>query len=114
LLICPPRKTSVFSSWGGFGSDHWFSSAGQSSSQFDTPPSLVHSIDLKKGPDPTDGAVTCLLAEDNPKTARILETLLIRLGCRVVVVADGSEAMSVAKGDTSKYSSWHPCHGFMI
>ncbi|KAG2747839.1 hypothetical protein P692DRAFT_20875169 [Suillus brevipes Sb2] len=95
-----PKFTSVFSSWGGFGSDHWFSSAGQSSSQFDTPPSLVHLIDLKKGPDPTDGAVTCLLAEDNPKTARILETLLIRLGCRVVVVADGSEAMSVAKGDT--------------
>jgi serine/threonine-protein kinase RIM15 len=66
---------------------------------------------LKKGPDPTDGAVTCLLAEDNPITARILETLLIRLGCRVVVVADGSEAMSVAKGDISKYSS---CHRVMV
>lgn len=94
------RKASVSSSIGeGSGSDHWPSSAGQSSSQFDTPPSSVHSIDLKKGPDPTDRAVTCLLAEDNPITAKILETLLIRLGCRVVVVADGSEAMSVAMGD---------------
>lgn len=94
------RKASVSSSVGeGSGSDHWPSSAGQSSSQFDTPPSSVHSIDLKKGPDPTDRAVTCLLAEDNPITAKILETLLIRLGCRVVVVADGSEAMSVAMGD---------------
>jgi serine/threonine-protein kinase RIM15 len=66
-----------------------------------TPPSSVHSIDLRKGPDPTDRSVTCLLAEDNPITAKIIETLLIRLGCRVVVVADGSEAMSVAMGDIS-------------
>jgi serine/threonine-protein kinase RIM15 len=59
----------------------------------------VHSIDLRKGPDPHDRAVTCLLAEDNPITAKIIETLLIRLGCRCVVVADGSEAISVAMGD---------------
>ncbi|TFY55354.1 hypothetical protein EVG20_g9348, partial [Dentipellis fragilis] len=64
-----------------------------------TPPSSVVSIDLKRGPDPTDRAVTCLLAEDNPITAKIIETLLIRLGCRCVVVADGSEAISVAMGD---------------
>ncbi|KAF8195718.1 hypothetical protein K438DRAFT_1934179 [Mycena galopus ATCC 62051] len=38
-------------------------------------------------------------AEDNPITAKIIETLLIRLGCRCVVVADGSEAISVAMGD---------------
>jgi len=59
----------------------------------------VHSIDLRKGPDPHDRAVTCLLAEDNPITAKIIETLLIRLGCRCVVVNDGSEAISVAMGD---------------
>ncbi|KAF9653379.1 hypothetical protein BDM02DRAFT_3087384 [Thelephora ganbajun] len=64
-----------------------------------TPPSSVASIDLKRGPDPNDRAVTCLLAEDNPITAKIIETLLSRLGCRVVVVADGSEAISVAMGD---------------
>lgn len=66
-----------------------------------TPPSSVASIDLKRGPDPNDRAVTCLLAEDNPITAKIIETLLSRLGCRVVVVADGSEAISVAMGDIS-------------
>lgn len=99
------RKASVSSSVGdGSGSEHWPSSAGQSPSQLETPPSSVHSIDLRKGPDPTDRVVTCLLAEDNPITAKILETLLIRLGCRVIVVADGSEAMSVAMGDISTYS----------
>ena len=67
-----------------------------------TPPSSVASIDLKRGPDPNDRAVTCLLAEDNPITAKIIETLLSRLGCRVVVVADGSEAISVAMGDISE------------
>lgn len=67
--------------------------------EVNTPPSSVASIDLKRGPDPNDRAVTCLLAEDNPITAKIIETLLSRLGCRVVVVADGSEAISVAMGD---------------
>ena len=67
-----------------------------------TPPSSVVSIDLKRGPDPSDRAVTCLLAEDNPITAKIIETLLSRLGCRVVVVADGSEAIGVAMGDISE------------
>ncbi|KAG2054885.1 hypothetical protein BDR06DRAFT_1047252 [Suillus hirtellus] len=58
---------------------HWLerpaSSTGQSSSQFDTPRPSVHLIDLKKGADLTDRVVTCLLAEDNPITAKILETL---------------------------------------
>ena len=70
--------------------------------EVNTPPSSVASIDLKRGPDPNDRVVTCLLAEDNPITAKIIETLLSRLGCRVVVVADGSEAMSVAMGDISE------------
>ncbi|KAG1844112.1 hypothetical protein C8R48DRAFT_780408 [Suillus tomentosus] len=67
---------------------HWLerpaSSMGQSSSQFDTPRPSVHLIDLKKGADPTDRVVTCLLAEDNPITAKILETLFILLGCEWV------------------------------
>ncbi|EIW82330.1 hypothetical protein CONPUDRAFT_81831 [Coniophora puteana RWD-64-598 SS2] len=97
-------RTSSVSSTGdagdGSGSDNWTSSAGHGSAHFDTtPPSSVHSIDLRKGPDPSDRAVTCLLAEDNPITAKIIETLLIRLGCRVIVVQDGSEAISVAMGD---------------
>ncbi|KAJ7129508.1 hypothetical protein C8R44DRAFT_776963 [Mycena epipterygia] len=89
------RTASVSSAGDGSGSEAWNSSIGH----HDTPPSSVVSIDLRKGPDPNDRAVTCLLAEDNPITAKIIETLLIRLGCRCVVVADGSEAISVAMGD---------------
>lgn len=96
------RTGSVSSAGDGSGSENWPSSVGHGS-QFDasTPPSSVHSIDLRKGPDPSDRAVTCLLAEDNPITAKMIETLLIRLGCRCVVVSDGSEAISVAMGDIS-------------
>jgi len=94
------RTASVSSAGDGSGSENWNSIGGGSQPE-STPPSSVHSIDLRKGPDPTDRSVTCLLAEDNPITAKIIETLLIRLGCRVVVVADGSEAMSVAMGDIS-------------
>ncbi|EIN10300.1 hypothetical protein PUNSTDRAFT_50963 [Punctularia strigosozonata HHB-11173 SS5] len=96
------RTASVStSSADGSVNSEWPQSSGQGSSHFEpnTPPSSVVSIDLRKAPDPSDRAVTCLLAEDNPITAKILETLLIRLGCRCVVVADGSEAISVAMGD---------------
>ncbi|KAJ7638996.1 hypothetical protein FB45DRAFT_904448 [Roridomyces roridus] len=89
------RTASVSSAGDGSGSETWNSGSGHQ----DTPPSSVVSIDLRKGPDPNDRAVTCLLAEDNPITAKIIETLLIRLGCRCVVVSDGSEAISVAMGD---------------
>ncbi|KAL0577064.1 rim15, signal transduction response regulator [Marasmius crinis-equi] len=91
------RTASASSGGEGSGSETWTSSVGHGSAN--TPPSSVHSIDLKRGPDPSDRAVTCLLAEDNPITAKIIETLLIRLGCRCIVVADGSEAISVAMGD---------------
>lgn len=103
--IMPSRlRTSSVSSIGdGSGSENWGSPVGQGSQpETNTPPSSIHSIDLKKSPDPTDRAVTCLLAEDNPITAKIIETLLIRLGCRCVVVSDGSEAISVAMGDISQ------------
>ena len=98
------RTASVSSSMGeGSLSDAWPASIGHVSSHFEanTPPSSVASIDLKRGPDPSDRAVTCLLAEDNPITAKIIETLLSRLGCRCVVVQDGAEAISVALGDIS-------------
>jgi len=102
------RTASVSSTGDGSGSETWNnSSAHGSQPEYNTPPSSVHSIDLRKGPDPSDRAVTCLLAEDNPITAKILETLLIRLGCRCVVVADGSEAISVAMGDISKSGFRH-------
>lgn len=96
------RTASVSSAGDGSGSETWNSSAGGgggSQIEASTPASSVHSIDLRKAPDPSDRVVTCLLAEDNPITAKIIETLLVRLGCRVIVVADGSEAISVAMGD---------------
>ena len=78
-----------------------------------SPPSSVASREperekeKEKAPEPNDRAVTVLLAEDNPITAKILETLLIRLGCRCVVVADGAEAVGVALGDISAYLLYH-------
>ena len=98
------RTASVSSVGDGSGSENWTSSIGQSSQyESNTPPSSVHSVEIsKRPPEPTDRVVTCLLAEDNPITAKIIETLLTRLGCRCVVVADGSEAISVAMGDISK------------
>lgn len=103
------RTASVSTTSGdGSQSDSWSATASQDNNarwEIHTPPSSVASIDLKRAPDPQDRAVTCLLAEDNPITAKIIETLLIRLGCRCVVVADGSEAISVAMGDISKQFS---------
>ncbi|KAI0650328.1 hypothetical protein C8Q79DRAFT_901231 [Trametes meyenii] len=95
------RTASVSTTGDGSISDSWSGAVPQAPTQYElnTPPSSVASIDLKRAPDPSDRAVTCLLAEDNPITAKIIETLLIRLGCRCVVVADGSEAISVAMGD---------------
>lgn len=91
------------------GSDHW-------RPQFGTPASSVVSVDIRKadeaaatGQHPqkspqverSDRVVTCLIAEDNPISAKIMETLLTRLGCRCVLVHDGAEAISVALGDIS-------------
>ena len=96
-------RTASVSTTGDGSVSEWSNAVPITPVQFDTPPSSVASIDLKRAPDPNDRAVTCLLAEDNPITAKIIETLLIRLGCRCVVVADGSEAISVAMGDISGY-----------
>ena len=96
------RTSSISSQGDNSGSENWGSLGQGSQPELNTPPSSVHSIDLKKSPDPSDRAVTCLLAEDNPITAKIIETLLIRLGCRCVIVSDGSEAISVAMGDISQ------------
>lgn len=100
------RTASVSTNGEGSGSDQWPASMSHTSSQFEstTPPSSTASLDIRRTTDPNDRALTCLLAEDNPITAKIIETLLIRLGCRVVVVSDGSEAISVAHGDISRSS----------
>lgn len=75
------RTASVSSAGDGSGSEQWHSSTGQyePNAQYGTPASSVHSIDLRKGPDPSDRAVTCLLAEDNPITAKVSLYHLFRL-----------------------------------
>lgn len=40
-----------------------------------------------------------LIAEDNPISQKILETLLTRMGCRCVCVADGAEALAASMSD---------------
>ena len=76
----------------------------------------------------SDKVVTCLLAEDNPISIKILEvithftsiphllmplhqTLLTRMGVHCVLVSDGAEAISVALGDISmQLTSLLPLH----
>ena len=40
--------------------------------------------------------IDCLVAGKNPITNKVLETMLVRLGCRCVVVPDGGEAILAA------------------
>ena len=64
-------------------------------------PSSVTSSEMRR-PEPLDRSLCVLIAEDNPISAKILETLLTRMGIRCIVVTDGAEAISVAMGDISK------------
>ena len=59
-----------------------------------TPPTSISSQDVNY-----DRPVDVLIADDNPISLKILETLLTRLGCRCVTVRDGTEAVSCAMGD---------------
>lgn len=43
--------------------------------------------------------IDVLVAEDNPISSKVLETLLIRLGCRCVVVHNGEEVMRCTMGE---------------
>jgi len=45
--------------------------------------------------------IDCLIAEDNPISSKVLETILIRFGCRCVVVPNGEDAISCAMGDVA-------------
>ena len=73
------RTASVSTSGEGSLSDHWPTSLSHVSSHFETTPpsSNSGSLDLRRNVDVNDRAVTCLLAEDNPVAAKIIETLLI-------------------------------------
>ncbi|KZT42899.1 kinase-like protein [Sistotremastrum suecicum HHB10207 ss-3] len=94
------RTASVSSAEQGSGSEQWgIPVAGARRPYVVTPESSVDSSDMRRSFSAPERAVTVLIAEDNPISGKILETLLIRMGCRCIVVADGAEAMSVANSD---------------
>ncbi|PWN51516.1 hypothetical protein IE53DRAFT_47622 [Violaceomyces palustris] len=45
-------------------------------------------------------AVECLVAEDNPIALRMLENILVKVGCRCTAVRNGAEAVRLAMGET--------------
>ncbi|PWN42674.1 hypothetical protein IE81DRAFT_313263 [Ceraceosorus guamensis] len=51
----------------------------------------------------TAETVTCLVAEDNPISLRMLESILRKLGCQCSTVRNGAEAVRLAMGDV-KYA----------
>ena len=52
-----------------------------------------------------DRTLDVLIAEDNPISQKILETLLTRMGCRCICVEDGPQALAAVMGTIRKYSS---------
>ncbi|KAL8284258.1 hypothetical protein RQP46_005007 [Phenoliferia psychrophenolica] len=49
-------------------------------------------------PAPRANTIDCLIAGRNPISNKVLETMLVRLGCRCVVVPNGAEAILAAGG----------------
>jgi serine/threonine-protein kinase RIM15 len=100
------RTASMSSSDHASVSEDWQHSRFSTQDNVGTPATSIGSTDLRRLHESqkldTDTAITCLLADDNPISLKILETLLTRMGCRCVLVADGAEAISVALGDISK------------
>lgn len=47
----------------------------------------------------TPKTVDVLVAEDNPISSKVIETILVRLGCRCVVVHNGEEVMRCTMGE---------------
>lgn len=52
-----------------------------------------------------DRALDVLIAEDNPISQKILETLLTRMGCRCICVEDGPQALAATMGSIREWSS---------
>ena len=50
-----------------------------------------------------DRTLDVLIAEDNPISQKILETLLTRMGCRCVCVEDGPQALAATMGSIRAY-----------
>ncbi|OCF75273.1 AGC protein kinase [Kwoniella mangroviensis CBS 8886] len=60
----------------------------------DSPEGMVHSLGSKV----MDRGLDVLIAEDNPISQKILETLLTRMGCRCICVDDGPGALAATMG----------------
>ena len=64
--------------------------------------SLYSDVEPRRPAELTGRAVDVLIAEDNPISQKILETLLTRMGCRCVCVNDGAEALAASMGTIRK------------
>ncbi|GAA5839142.1 hypothetical protein JCM3766R1_002269 [Sporobolomyces carnicolor] len=60
--------------------------------------SLPHEMQDRLPPAAHPATIDCLVAGRNPIVTKVLETMLQRLGCRVVVVPNGAEAILAAGG----------------
>jgi hypothetical protein len=60
--------------------------------------SLPDELSNRLPPPSHPAAIDCLVAGRNPIVTKVLETMLQRLGCRVVVVPNGAEAILAAGG----------------
>ncbi|GAA5809844.1 hypothetical protein MFLAVUS_003259 [Mucor flavus] len=67
-------------------------------------PLQTHPLDIERTDSPRPVKVlNCLIADDNPISCKILETILQLLQCRCVIVRNGAEAIRCAMGDKVQF-----------
>lgn len=62
------------------------------------PPAAAPISTSMAAPATRTNTIDCLIAGRNPISNKVLETILVRLGCRCVVVPNGAEAILAAQG----------------
>ncbi|PWN34454.1 uncharacterized protein FA14DRAFT_148864 [Meira miltonrushii] len=103
------RTTSTSTSGNSAGSRQAIPSMGQSGSSSNTnsPAIATAPLALGNGLSSTTNKeveeIHCMIAEDNPISARMLQGILTKLGCNSTTVRNGAEALRMAMGET-KYS----------
>ncbi|KAF9974442.1 hypothetical protein BGZ73_002127 [Actinomortierella ambigua] len=98
------RSGSVSSGGGGGGGSGGASGSGVRSSRNSLKAAATLRSTAAKGiTKKTSRIRDCLVVEDNPISAKILETILTRLNCRCVVVRNGAEAIRCAMGSSVKF-----------
>lgn len=70
----------------------------------------AHPLDIEKSdysasssPRPVDKVLNCLIADDNPISCKILETILHLLQCRCIIVRNGAQALRCAISDKVQF-----------